>query len=111
MKCPIRMLSHQAAFVGDYGETLDCLGEECAWWTPLSSCCSIRDLPGILIAAGNVLGLICSELRHTKYRYTCHRCGLIIEKTAAGETKEPDGWTIFEQVDGRHVWICGRCQD
>ena len=62
MKCPKAIawdwkLGHEPEFV--YG---DCLKEECAWWTPLSSCCAFRDLPGILIAIGNTLGEMAEEL-------------------------------------------------
>ena len=109
MKCPL--LTEIARYPDCQENTyaLECLGEECAWWAPLSSCCSIRDLPGILIAAGNVLGRIHAELCLSRYTYTCHYCSVRIQKTAAGEFKYPSGWKLEEQTDGRHVWICDQC--
>ena len=62
MKCPLMLEAWHTGGTAKGIEPKDCLEEECAWWTPLSSCCAIRDLPGILIALGNTLGEMAEEL-------------------------------------------------
>ncbi len=111
MKCPLIKNVLEIETGETKQDLVDCLKEECACWSPLSECCSVRDLPGILIALGNVLGRIHDELCLSKYTYRCHYCGVTIERTEAGGFKVPAGWIRFELVDGRHVWICELCRD
>jgi hypothetical protein len=87
-----------------------CLGQECAWWDPAHNRCWTLAINQTLVAVGIFMGRIHNELCLSKYRYTCHYCQVVIEKTAAGETKEPTGWLKVEQVDGKYVWSCDRCQ-
>jgi len=105
-KCPflLSLIVHLGGLPD--GNEDECKGDECAWWAPLSSCCAVRDLPGILIAAGNVLGRIHVELSLSRYTYTCHECGVRIEKTASGEFKTPTDWILEEQTDGKLAWFC-----
>jgi len=66
MKCPLMGLGnwptgHKLEFV-----LADCLREKCAWWDPANGCCAPIALNQILVAIGNVLGRIHTELTSLK---------------------------------------------
>lgn len=108
-KCPLFIINDTRAQLGEETEIGDCLGTACAAYDETGDNCSVLGIPRVLVAIGGVLGQIHDELCLSKYTYTCHYCQVRIQKTAAGEFKEPAGWTREEQVDGHYVWICDRC--
>ena len=62
MKCPLFVVSALIKAGTTKNCTLECLQEECAWWSPLESCCAVRDLSGLLLAMGNTLGKIADNM-------------------------------------------------
>ena len=109
MKCPLvkeRLITRE-----DFSQYEDqpCLREDCGMWDQSTELCSEVAGIRVLSAIGAVLGRIHMELCLSKYRYSCQKCGVRIEKKAAGEFKTPIGWTRAEQVDGKFTWLCDQC--
>jgi len=84
MKCPLFILTDTRAQLGEETEIGECIKEDCGAWEGAIECCSIVALAKVMVAIGNTLGRIHVELCLSKYTYTCHYCGVRIEKTVRG---------------------------
>ena len=55
MKCPLKMVRVEEPNTTPYYRTVDCLKEECAWWSKAVGACSILGLETSLSLIGAIL--------------------------------------------------------
>ena len=58
MKCPLLLRPDYTDDKGTTHKWGDCLQDSCAWWDNNTGYCSILALSRVLVAIGNMLGII-----------------------------------------------------
>lgn len=109
MKCPLMLTYDVSEAPCEHPNPMECLQSDCAWWAPLDDACAVRDLPGIMLLIGNVLGKIYDNMSLARATFTCRDCGLRVELAPGNDYEKPRDWQRFEQVDGKCIWLCDQC--
>ena len=109
MKCPLFIIGDKRTQLGEESDYGECLGTECGWWDAALELCAPVALNTALLAMGNVLGQIHTELCLSRVTFTCHDCGLRITRANLAGEGFPVGWIKVTHVDGRGIWLCDSC--
>ena len=111
MKCPQREVGVHDEEGKFYYESAECLKEKCEWWDEVLELCAPIALNTALLAMGNVLSMIQTELCLSRYTFRCRDCGLTITRSASEGVALPADWIRTEQVDGKYIMLCAVCSN